>query len=82
VFQDWLEKFLFTTIQKVIDVLSYKGILAINIKNSKNYNIIDPMLEFIKKQKLKELNHIKLIQSKRYKSNTIFEYIYVFQKIE
>lgn len=80
--KDWLEKFLFSTLRKVIEVLLPGGTLMINIKDSKKNQIVEPMLQFLRNDKrLIEGNHIKLIQPKRYK-NVQQEYIYVWHLIK
>jgi len=76
--KDWLEKFLFSTLRNVINVLLPGGTLMINIKDSKKIAIVEPMLEFLRKDnRLTEGNHIKFIQPKRFKNNKQ-EYIYVW----
>jgi len=76
----WLDKFLYTTLGKVVKVLSPGGTLAINIKDPKNQTIVEPMLEYLRCLDLCEQEHIKLVQAKRYKNNTQYEFIYVFKK--
>ena len=78
-FNDWLESFLFQTLNKATGVLSHRGILAINIKNSPKHSIVEPMKEFILSLGYLELKPIMLGQPKRYK-NTKSEYIYIFMK--
>lgn len=78
-FDDWLNNFLLKTIKKTTDQLLPNGHLIINIKDHKRYEIIKPMIEFIKKLKLKNVTNIMFKQSKRW-SNNKYEYIYVFQK--
>ena len=81
-FKDWLEKFLFIVLDKVIRVLSPGGTLMINISDSGHNEIVGPMLEFLREQKiLGEETHIKLNQSKRYRHlKTRDEYIYVWKR--
>jgi tRNA1(Val) A37 N6-methylase TrmN6 len=83
-FEQWLDKFLLATLSKVEKVLAPGGILAINIKDSKRHKIVQPMLDHLKGIKgLVEMNHIKMIHAKRYKSvNSVYEYIYVFRKAD
>jgi DNA modification methylase len=76
--KDWLEQFLFCVLGKVIEVLLPGGTLMINIKDSKKNAIVEPMLQFLRNHtRLVEGNHIKFIQSKRYK-NIKHEYIYMW----
>lgn len=79
-FENWLNKFLFTTLKKVNEVLSDDGYLMINIKDHKKYIIVDRMIEYITKTlNLHFIQSIEMRQSKRHK-NTKGEYIYVFKK--
>jgi hypothetical protein len=78
-FNDWLENFLFKTLTKVTEVLSSKGILAINIKDTPKYSIVQPMIQFIISSGLIKCANILLDQPKRFK-NTKSEYIYIFMK--
>lgn len=76
--EDWLNKFLFSTILKVINVLIPGGVLMINIKDSNKNAIVEPMMKFFREEtRLVEGDHIKLIQSKRHRNNKQ-EYIYVW----
>lgn len=78
-FKIWLENFLFKTLSKVSEVIINTGILAINIKDTPKYNIIQPMIEFIVSLGFVQCPSILLGQPKRYK-NTKSEYIYIFLK--
>ena len=76
--EHWLDKFLFSTIRKVINVLIPGGVLMINIKDSNKNAIVEPMTKFLRDEtQLVEGDHIKLIQSKRHKNNKQ-EYIYIW----
>jgi hypothetical protein len=80
--QSWLERFLFTTLDKVIQVLAPNGTLMINIKDSKKHAIVEPMLSYLRKiPTLTEGTHIKLLQAKRHRNNTRYEYIYIWKRI-
>lgn len=80
IFEEWLEKFLFTVLRKVIQVLESGGHLCINIKDTEKYSIVEPMLKFLRGFGLVEKTHIKLMTAKRFVNNTKYEYIYVFEK--
>jgi tRNA1(Val) A37 N6-methylase TrmN6 len=76
--EDWLKKFLFPMIENSIELLEPNGYFLINIKEY-DKPFIDRMKNIIILHNMKELEHIRLVQSKRYKSNN-YEIIYVFQK--
>jgi tRNA1(Val) A37 N6-methylase TrmN6 len=78
-FENWLNKFLFTTLEKVEKVLEKNGYLCINIKDPKRCSIVNPMIKFLVGLGLTEKEHIKFVHSKRHKNNR-YEYIYVFRK--
>lgn len=81
-FNKWLHSFLFVMLAKTTQVLLPDGYLLINIKNTKSHDIISPMLRYISEElKLKECEHIKLVQPKRHKNNK-YEFIYVFKKLK
>jgi len=80
----WRDKFLFASINKVIPVLKNGGIIAINIKNSKKWDIdiCEEMSEFIKSKGLKQLETLSLPLAKRPSINKdSSEPIFVFQKV-
>jgi 16S rRNA G966 N2-methylase RsmD len=78
---EWLNKFLFKVIHKYTWNLCSDGILAINIKDSNKYNIICPMISYIKSLELyTELIPITIIKPKRHKQNYGKEMIYIFKK--
>lgn len=79
-FEDWIDKFLFTVIRKSISVLKNNGIFSINIKDHTKYAIVDRMIKFIEELGLTKIEYIRFDHSKRYVSNTKYEYIYVFKK--
>jgi DNA methylase/HNH endonuclease len=80
--EEWLNKFLFATLNKVIKVLAPSGTLLINIKDSKKHAIVEPMLSHLRKiSTLQEQIPIKILQSKRHRNNTRYEYIYIFKKL-
>jgi len=80
----WRDKFLFNVITKVTVVLKKGGILAINMKQSKEWsiNLIEQMSLFITDLSFKTLSPLSFPLSKRPSADTIScEYIYFFEKL-
>jgi 16S rRNA G966 N2-methylase RsmD len=79
-FDQWLQKFLLAMLTKTVSVLKKGGIVAINIKDCKSHEIIEPMKAHLLSLSLIECDHIQIRQPKRHKNNKKYENIYIFQK--
>jgi tRNA1(Val) A37 N6-methylase TrmN6 len=76
----WLEKFLYTTLQKCSEVLKMDGTFAINIKNSGRIDLVNPMIKYMEKLGFHETDRIMMSHAKRHNNNKTYEYIYIFNK--
>lgn len=86
-YNEWLEKFLFTTIDKTINVLKNNGVLAINIKTVKDgknkYDIPNDMISYVSKYNyMSRMEDIEFVQSNKNKLTDKHETIYCWKKME
>ena len=78
-FEDWYNKFLLESITQAFDKLVDHGILAININNTKDHNIIDRLIKDMNNLAYAKFNGITYYGNPKCK-NYIYQPILVWQK--
>lgn len=78
----WTEKFLLTTLKRMIDLLRNDGLIIINIKNSNKwkYDVCGKMIEYLIGSGMEQLDTIYLKQTSRNGTGNRDEPMFVFSK--
>lgn len=79
-FEKWYQHFLLESVKQSVDKLESNGILAININNTKDYNIIDKLIEDVKNLEIMEFLGIIYFGNPKCKT-TIYQPILIWKLI-